>query len=206
LADKKEKEPEPIDVNDEVTRQRIAEVVHEAICQCTGEDGMGCCAHYAMAGAALISQLTRKQYIAQCGLLLLCCDGDKAVKIDAKLGGLRSGEFHSWIVGPTNSVPEGKQAMPAEMYIIDFTARHYKRYVEELGMVVEAEKDAVVVRASWKIAEPPLYIWAMYKDLPSWLRVSGEQRSTVQMFANMAKFQPARELAIKLWRQHRSEL
>ena len=44
----------------------IASVVHEAVCDFTGDDGMGHCAHYAVAGAKDISALgSWRKFIAE---------------------------------------------------------------------------------------------------------------------------------------------
>ena len=78
----------------------IASVVHEAVCDISGDDGFGHCTHYAVAGAKLLSLLTRKLYMPQAGDLQVFCDGDRGMMMDASLGGFGTGEFHTWIVGP----------------------------------------------------------------------------------------------------------
>ncbi len=111
----------------------IASVVHEAVCEFTGDDGFGHCAHYAVAGAKLLSVLTRKLYLPQAGDLQVFCDGDCGMMMDATEGGFGTGEFHAWIAGPVafgTGQSSGRKPMAGDTTIIDFSSRHFRKWVE----------------------------------------------------------------------------
>jgi hypothetical protein len=52
--------------------------------------------------------------------------------MDARTGGIDRGEFHAWVAGPRNDRTKGPIKITDEQYI-DFSSRHYRRYVGVAG-------------------------------------------------------------------------
>lgn len=191
-------------------KDKIAAVVHQAVCTFAQCDGYGHCAHYAVAGSTLISMLTQKLYVPQAGTLQIICDGDQGLMMDAKQGGIRSGEFHSWIVGPVGFGNPGKHKIPADMEVIDFSSRHYRNYVEKHRQISDrfllpdgclTIVDSETPRASWRLPDPPDYIWTPFRNLPNWMRVSAEQDATDELLASTTEFKPLMRLVAEIWKK-----
>jgi hypothetical protein len=192
-----------------LSRDRIAAVVHEAVCAFARDDGFGHCTHYAVAGSKLVSALTGKLYLPQVGSLQIFCDGDQGLMMDASQGGVRSGEFHAWIVGPVVLGGPGKQPIPPDMEVIDFSSRHYRRHVEGQAPVKEQIAlpggfinilDTETPRLAWRLPDPPDYIWTEFRNLPKWLRVSANKEATEELLASLDAFEPLMRLVAQVWR------
>jgi hypothetical protein len=190
-------------------KDRIARIVHQAVCAFAQDDGFGHCAHYAVAGSKLVSMLSGKLYIPQAGDLEICCDGEEGILMDATQGGIRSGEFHSWIVGPVKLGGAEKRPMAPGMEVIDFSSRHYRRYVEEQPRISESMVlpggivnvlDTATPSLTWRLPDPPEYIWAQRKNLPKWLRVSANKEATELLIASLDDLKPLMRLVVELWK------
>lgn len=179
-------------------KDRIAAVVHRAVCEVAQGDGFGHCAHYAVAGSGLLTRITGRLYLPQAGDLSLFCDGDAGIKMDAALGGVRTGEFHSWVVGPVGPGrgKAGRRVIPGTMEVIDFSSRHYRGYVERTGLVAGTDLAPV-----WRLPAPPDYIWTPFRDLPMWMRVSADEAATTLLLDHLAEFTPLLDLTFRLWRE-----
>lgn len=182
-------------------RDKIAETVHRAVCQFTRGDGYGRCAYYTYAGAALLTYLTKEQWLVQGGTLKLWCDADEqgplGLAMDASLGGIEGNEFHSWIVGPIrpHHHKPGRHELAGDLNIVDFSSRHFKRHVEDIAGRA-AGPEGIVVR--WNLPEPPAYIWTTKK--PDWYTVQAEEQASNRLWANSGHFRPLMRLVIQCWK------
>lgn len=141
---------------------RIAEAAHRAVCEVTGTDGFGKCLPYAVAGYAL---LATAGFQIQCGSLTIVADPDNPagaglVRMDARHGGFDRGEYHCCLA----------RQVGARVEVVDLSARHYRRYVEQLNPVVAAITlpgggcihipDPSEDRIRWtRAGEPPAWLW-----------------------------------------------
>jgi hypothetical protein len=185
-------------------KERMAEAVHAAVCAVTGGIGLGRCAHYAVAGAVLATVFTGKQYIPQAGSLYLSADPADPTLYTAMVAedGIESGEFHCWCVGP---VEEGRKSGPVtpDLEIVDFSARHFKALVEELGVVEERQRLPgggfltvfAPATSRWRRPDPPNYIWWNQAGLPEWVKYQADQAATETLFRELEDFEPVIKLA-----------
>lgn len=179
----------------------IASVVHDAVCEFFGDDGCGHCAHYAVAGSKLVSSLSGQLYLPQAGDLWVMCDGDAGMMMDASQGGVRTGEFHAWIIGPCKvgtGQPGGLRPFEAGITIIDFSARHLNKLVERLGYIDTCEPGAS--KPLWQLPPPPTFIWCEIDGLPDWFRVSSNAESTTALLDHLNEFEPLMRLVMEKWR------
>ena len=142
-------------------RSRLAEVVHRAVREVSGTDGVGRCIDYAVAGALLLKKALKRTYHLQAGSLSLLADPpDGVVMIDATDGGLSRGEFHVWLARPE-----------PDLEIVDFSSRHFRSYVERFVFVEEAHGPLAVLdrdseRIPWTRPDPDPYIWTQSTPVP----------------------------------------
>jgi hypothetical protein len=162
----------------ELDKDSVAEAVHRAICQCRQSDGYGQCLHYAAAGSVLLYRLTKQVYVPQVGTFQIHSDPDNeyAATCDAKRGGMRSGEFHAWVVGP---IRDHRDATTCD--VIDLSARHYRRAVEDFGF-------------AWKREEMP-YLWCKANAIPPWLRFVAVESETRKLCAMLGRLKDLGVLA-----------
>lgn len=101
----------------------------------------------------------------QCGSLTLVADPDNPagaglVRMDARHGGFDRGEYHCWLA----------RQVGARVEVVDLSARHYRRYVEQLNPIVAAITlpgggsvhipDDSEDRIHWtRAGEPPAWLW-----------------------------------------------
>lgn len=178
-------------------KDQIAGVVHEAVCEFSGDDGFGHCAHYAVAGAKLLSVLTRKLYLPQAGDLSVFDDGDFGMMMDANEGGVRTGEFHSWITGPFilgSGQPGGCKPMSGDTLIIDLSSRHFRKWAETRPVFADGRK------IEWRLPDPPEYIWSEIRNTPPWFRVSANAEATNHLLDNLDGFSLVMSLVMEKWR------
>jgi hypothetical protein len=160
-------------------RHRIAEAVHDAVCDFSGRDGFGLCMLYAVAGAGLMGRVFGLTYHLQAGSMSVLADPpDGWVTMDAS--NFAAGEFHCWLARPKGN---------DRVELIDFTARHYRNYCERLidmtgfdlagpGLFVRRDDGSgECVRPSWNRQNPPEYVWT--EALPTeWLRLVPDRQAT----------------------------
>ena len=158
-------------LDDPLVRDRIAEAVHQAVCEFTGSDGFGLCMLYSVAGMGVPSAFNHRLY-PQAGTLGVLIDPpDYWMVMDAE--GFEpsvGGEFHCWLGGPSSS---------GDVELIDFSARHYKRYCGGLIDVTDFDvvSPGLYVRRdlpvethkpmTWNREDPPAYVWLGVKSCPT---------------------------------------
>jgi hypothetical protein len=138
------------EVTPRISRARIAEAVHEAVCLVGRDDGIGHCDGYAIAGAVVLSVLTRQDWHPQGGEARfgtgreidspegeLCFSWQPSATTPAVTpngitggGGLANGELHAWAA-------RAEGGMVAE--VADFSARHVPLLARMSGMGWERE-------------------------------------------------------------------
>lgn len=198
-----------------VDKNAIAKVVHHAVCEFHQDDGLGHCAHYAVGGAMLISALTKQIYMPQCGSLYVSGDPDDpnlCMSMQAQDGGLHAGEFHTWIVGPLDNVKPGPRQIPDEMEIVDFAARHFRRWGESartLSDRIPVEGGQLLLfelgGPRQKYLRPDLpYIWCPWKDKPEWVGYKVDDAATNLIWSKTEDFQPFMLLVTQLYRRSRA--
>jgi hypothetical protein len=187
-----------------VLKDRIAEAVHAAVCEVTGGTGLGRCAHYAVAGSILATVVTGKRYIPQAGSLYLSHDPADLTLCTAMVceDGIKSNEFHCWCVGP---VEEGLKSGPVtpDLGFVDFSARHFKALVENVGMVEDRQRlpDGGVLTVfgqatnRWLRPDPPKFIWSNLAGLPEWVKYEADKAATETLLGELADFEPVMKLA-----------
>jgi hypothetical protein len=169
-------------------RALVAEAVHRAVCEVTGTDGHGCCADYALVGAALAQHALGHTYAPFAGTLRLQHDRDDPlawVAFDATGGGLHAGEFHCWFV----RVPEGMTTGTFEpLEVVDLASRHYASLVERSLKIQAREGDpgrgTVVLVLDpqagdrWRREPPPDYLWVDGYRPPEWVHLVQDGEAT----------------------------
>jgi hypothetical protein len=150
------------------TKAEIAEAVHKAVCVLTRSDGLDKCHYYTWLGGHFLAQLDYRVHW-QAGILALYADPADpglCLMFDPELGRAERGDYgecHSWLAiahGPTQI----GTAVPLDQFtVVDFAARHYKRYAE-----VAREKGRGEAM-QWKIADPPPFLWERADRLPKWV-------------------------------------
>lgn len=135
-------------------RNTIAEAVHAAVCEYTDTDGFMRCAWYAIAGQGLLCHLKPdgREYLMSAGSAEWTPDPGKPRQkflMHAGHAGYQRGEYHV-ILGSRDGI------------VIDFSARHYRRYVEELSEATDGQA------MRWTRPAPPPYLWMRSSDFPQW--------------------------------------
>jgi hypothetical protein len=140
-----------------------AAAVNQAVRDFTGSDGSGKCAWYAAAGYILASHVLGRAYLPQVGTLrLLVQPPDGWLVMDARLGGVETGEFHAWFIGGDLNVKPGRHVLGKGMEVLDLAARHYQRFVGTGQASAEptAQQSETAERPLiWTQEGPPTYIW-----------------------------------------------
>ena len=171
-------------------RARMAEAVHEAVCQVTGSDGFGHCPLYAWAGAVVASVVTGGDYDLHAGAVTVWtgdvnANGELALRIDppgaefdhpllgTMPGGMANGELHAWFSPrPTGLVPGVvTEIRKADLVVADFGMRHLRRHAAEAGM-------------PWEREPLPAYCWASLPNVGARLRVDYEPEPPTTEFVH----------------------
>jgi hypothetical protein len=183
-----------------ITRDRIAEAVHEAVCLVGRDEGPGHCDGYAFGGAIVLSVLTKQDWHAQGGMAQFGTGIDQdspagelcftwmpsattpvvAPNGMTAEGGLANGELHAWCARAHN----GKVAEVA-----DLAARHVPRLARLSGM-------------GWDREDLP-YVWGTPQELHEqrfWYRADRDTTNFIhELFkANTHSYSDISTLA--LWR------
>lgn len=174
-------------------KARIAEAVHQAVCQVTGSDGFGHCALYASVGAAVMSAATGAEYVVNAGRLEVGTgardpeDGDAETYLgmDPALSGYSGREFHAWILRrpPGMAVGTVFQADPGSVEVADLSMRHYRAMAEGIGLTWQRE------------ALPPWY-WGPLASLRE-MRVN--LYADAEMTAMLLREQPFGPVEVAAW-------
>lgn len=127
-----------------ISKARIAEAVHEAVCHVTGSDGFGHCALYARAGAVVASVITGTEYVVNAGRLEAGTgtpDPEDAstelyLGMDPALSGHSGREFHAWFIRRPPGTAQGVllTADPDTVEVADLAVRHYRAMAEAIGL------------------------------------------------------------------------
>jgi hypothetical protein len=176
-------------------RDRVAEAIHRSVCEFSGTDGFGECLLYAIAGMGLLGRGFGQKIYLQAGTMAVLAEPpDGWWVMDAEKGFVPGygGEFHCWLGGPSNT---------GGVELIDFTARHYKRYCSDLvdatqwdlvapGLYVRRdEPEEASSRIAWSREDPPSYVW--FTDDPlDWLWLTPIRQVTEAVRARMMEHQP----------------
>lgn len=157
---------------------RIADAVHQAVCEVLGGDGFGKCAYYARPGALVAACMTGHEYAIQAGSMHVCTDDDDPgmglgmVPAMSDYSGL---EFHAWFmrVPPgivAGEIITGEAAQNIE--VADLGMRHYRRMAEAAGI-------------TWNRAQLPPYYWGSFSGLASLgVSLKADARMTKQIIDN----------------------
>jgi hypothetical protein len=161
-------------------RNRIAQAVHNAVVRYTGGDGFQHCRLYAVTGWLLLSSLGCDRTVLQAGRITLVPDPDSpdGFEMDPSHGVL--GEIHCWLALPDQTPPPGRHEVADNVQLIDFAARFYRRYCEDLPSVNG-------LSVQWTRPDPPLYIWGYRNQLPDWLGLSAQAKPTNGLLASLDK-------------------
>lgn len=167
-----------VELGGKMNKQLISDYIHESVCEFTGTNGMGRCHWYACGVSILLTKITGKMYIPQGGTIKWFPDPDdcnKGVCMDAELGGIETGEWHSWCVGP---IPKQRGIVTNhEADYIDLTARHYQQYVENINTIGDKTE-----LPKWGLGKIPDYIWSRGEDIPEWLQLIPDEKTVDAMF------------------------
>lgn len=159
---------------------RIAEAVHRAVCDYTGTNGLGHCAMYAVAGMGLLLGLGDNVCV-QVGALELQPDpGDPTawLSMDPANGW---GEIHAWLIRCQKAHAPGFQPLASDVEVIDLSARHYRRYFEDLPSILTP--GVALIEKSWRQGDVPAYLWATKDRLPQWVGLSVREGPTRELMA-----------------------
>jgi hypothetical protein len=126
---------------------RIAEAVHQAVCEVTGSDGFSHCALYASVGATVASLATGDEYVVNAGRLEVgtgtrdAVDTELYLGMDPALSGYSGREFHAWFIRRPAEGPTGVlfTADPRSVEVADLSMRHYRAMAEAIGMTWQRE-------------------------------------------------------------------
>jgi hypothetical protein len=176
-------------------RTACARAVHEAVCEFTDSDGFGACHLYAVAGHSLLTgEKIRPTPSPQGGSLLIQPDPARPghwFALDATGGGMGRGEFHAWLMAEDGT-------------IVDFSARHFRRYAEELpipgGALSRSIDPALIVldrpeaRTPWNRTDYLEYVWTTADRLPSWVRYRTDARASEALADHIAATLHGREM------------
>jgi hypothetical protein len=132
------------------TRDTLARIAHEAVCEADQSDGSHFCLGYAWAGFILLQELGIAKSAVNVGSLYVeaGCDalGPYGYHMLATDPATRGIEFHAWNV----------VELASGQYIgIDFSARHYKAWAKRLGI-------------EWQRKDLPLYLWGTLDEWQHW--------------------------------------
>jgi hypothetical protein len=133
-------------------KARIAEAVHQAVCEVTGTDGLGQCIAYAWSGAAIAEMLTGRTHYMQAGsCFVYCADADDdGAPYWLGLGpgdgytSAGAGDLHAWFIEmPAGGGPaapgERRQVAHGELTLADLTLRHFRRQADLQGVPWDRE-------------------------------------------------------------------
>lgn len=176
-------------LDDPVVRDLIAEAVHKAVCEFTDSDGFGFCMLYSIAGMGLLGRVFEHKLYPQAGSMGVLIDPpDYWMVMDGEdFQPNVGGEFHCWLGGPSND---------GGVELIDFSARHYKRYCGGLidvtdfdvvspGLYVRRDSPVETHKPmTWNREDPPAYLW-LGKILPNWLTLKPIRRVTEAVWIKM---------------------
>ena len=117
---------------DQSFKARIADAVHNAVCEFTGTDGVGQCDLYVSTGWYLLRKHTNLWVMPQAGTIGILADPpDVWYVMDGR--NYQNGEIHCWLTAHHTRPPEGDYH--GEFTFIDFSSRHYASYLGRMGMV-----------------------------------------------------------------------
>jgi hypothetical protein len=173
-------------------KTKIADTVHEVVCEAAGTDGVGCCHLYAVVGAGVLSGLTRRLHLPQAGTLQLRCDpaSEWLFTMDGTRGIEGPGaEGHCWVVEVPRHAKAGRHRVsPGGVTRIDLSARHYRA-------LLRPEFTASGSLPEWRIEDPPAYVWT--DRPPDWLFLGATEVATTQLLAQADHFLPWVKAAIR---------
>jgi hypothetical protein len=113
-------------------RDRIAQAVHNAVQSYSVTDGIHHCRLYAVTGWLLLSYLGYDKTVLQAGRLTIVPDPNSpdCFEMDPSHGVL--GEIHCWLALPDQTPAPGRHELADNVQLLDFSARFYRRYCEDL--------------------------------------------------------------------------
>jgi hypothetical protein len=158
----------------------VAEAVHRAVCRFTQGDGCGHCKFYAVAGAALLTRLTKRLFLPQTGALRLLVEEPEGWFVSDPgccgdpMTALSVGAFHCWIAEVTEEEPGFHNGTT----IIDFSSRQYQSLV----------KRCVGDSLAWNRPEPPTFVWIEDGVLPDWLSLTPVGDITTEVVRRYVEF------------------
>jgi hypothetical protein len=161
-------EKERREARNRFTKAQVAEAVHKAVCDLTRSDGLLKCHYYTYLGGHFLPHLGYHVHW-QAGRLLLYpdpSDPELASVFDPELGREERGDYgecHSWLAVPLGPTTADAPPPLDQVALIDFSARHYKRYVEGASALGRGEP------CHWRIADPPAFIWERADRWPKWV-------------------------------------
>jgi hypothetical protein len=183
---KKQRNRRPYDPSDFSWRDDIADAIHRAVCEFTGSDGFGHCHAYSVAGFGVLNHLYAepKCWINAGKARIFHDPSDPTLCVEMGTDPM-AGDYHCW------NVLEGLSGV----ILVDFAARHYKRYCwclincNEWEEVDSGDGGFLLVKRdeplgptggmTWKHPfEPPEFLWCSPDDLPSWLHLVADKHAT----------------------------
>jgi hypothetical protein len=190
----------------EVEKARYAEAVHRAVCEVTESDGFARCMQYAVAGFGLLADAG---YILQAGSLAIIADETDptmAMLMDASNGGFDRAEGHCWLARQNGSDCE----------IVDFAARHYRRYCEDMmivedvqmmpaGCIFHIDTDPTH-KAKWNRADPPAYYWEPRGSINAIARFKADPEACQALVDRMIATKEYSKRLVNVARRHFREL
>ena len=89
------------------------------------------------------------------------------------------GEIHAWLLRCLKTPAPGKQPPPSDVEFIDLSARHYRRYFQEMSSIVPP--GMAPIEKVWRQGDVPAYLWATKERLPSWIGLSVREGPTREL-------------------------
>lgn len=158
-------------------REAAAEAVHRAVCTVTGDDGLGHCDLYALAGYALLPAITGLGFMPQVGSFTALVDPPTGwFQICAEHGGMARGEYHCWLGLPGQA--EGPLEQGVTRYsvgqLVDFGLRHVRAMVKRMPQIARVVHQDEAFIALELAPEYELIQYTRPDDYPPYLWVEGE--------------------------------
>jgi hypothetical protein len=158
-------------------RDAAAEAVHRAVRTVAGDDGLGHCDLYALAGFALLPAITGLRFVPQVGSFAALVDPpDGWFQIFAENGGLDRREYHCWLglPGPPTRCLAPGITRCGVCQIVDFSLRHVRAMVARMPQIarVAHQSDAFIAVELAPADDQVRFTRA--DDFPPYLWVEGE--------------------------------
>jgi hypothetical protein len=91
------------------------------------------------------------------------------------------GEVHAWLLRCLKAPSPGCHPAPSDLEFIDLSARHYRRYFEDMPSILTP--GVAPIEKIWRQGDVPAYLWATKDRLPKWVSLSVRDEPTRELMA-----------------------